>query len=211
MLKIIDAVHDTLLDSEIAVEALRLDCLNLRAFARRIHKTIEEKTKKPVKVGTIVVALSRMAGAVKKTPALRPAVKFDALSIRSPLCDTTFENTKENLASARSFSKPLASRGGHFFTMTQGVNEITFIISDDLKTGLFKRFNVKPKVVSENLVGINISFSERYLSVPNVIYGIIAKVAIRRINIVEIVSTYTELTLIIHKEDLEAALKGLNA
>ncbi len=210
MLKVTDAVYEVVVDSEIAMEALRADCLNLRAFARGIHKTIEDKTKKPVKIGTIVVALSRMAGTVKKMPALQPTIKLDALSIKSPLCDITFENTKQNLASARSFSQPLASRGSHFFTMTQGINEITFIVSDDLRTMLLKHFNVKPKIVSEKLVGINLSFGERYLAVPNVIYSIMAKVAIKRINIVEIVSTSTELTIIIREEDTEKALKGLN-
>jgi aspartokinase len=210
MHKISDTVYSILFNSETAFESYRMGFLNLRAYARDIQKEVEEITKKPVKIGTIVVALSRFSDSIKKTTPIKPPIIFDEISIKAPLSDITFENTKINLELARSFLKKLENAEDQFFTMTQGVTEITFLISNELSPKLLKHFSAKPKVISSNLAGINVRFSEKYLNLPNVIYAILAKLAIKKINLVEIVSTYTELTMIFNQEDLVKAFNELN-
>ncbi len=210
MIKVSDTVENLLLSSETAMEAMRLGVLNLRAFAKQIKPLVEQKTFKPVKIGTIVVALTRLRDMVNKAESLVPEIKLEELSIKSPLTDITYEKTGESVRLAHTFSSALGDLNGHFFTMTQGINEITFIISDDLKSKLLGHFPGKPKAIFEDLVGLNVRFSEKYLPHPNVIYAILSKLAIKRINVIEIVSTYTELMIVVEKREMEMAITQLN-
>ena len=52
-------------------------------------------------------------------------------------------------------------------------------------------------------------FSQSYLTQPNVIFSIIAMLASHQINLLEIVSTYTELTMILEKKELERTIQIL--
>lgn len=210
MIKVTDTVLEILQSSETALEAMRTGVLNLRAFARQILPQVESKTFKPVKVGTIVVALFRISKTLGNIEPLQPQIILEELSIKSPLSDITFENTRENARLAHTFSRLLEDVDGHFFTVTQGVNEITFIVSDDLRPKLLNHFPHKPKSIFENLVGVNVRFSEDYLQQPNVIYAILAKLAAKRINVIEIVSTYTGLMIVIENDEMELAISQLN-
>jgi aspartokinase len=210
MIKVSDTVYEILQGSETALESMRLGILNLRAYARQIQPQVEEKTYKPVKIGTIVVALFRLSKTLSDIEPMQPQIILEELSIKSPLSDITFENTRENARLAHTFSKLLENMDGYFFTITQGVDEITFVVSDSLKPKLLRHFAHKPKSIFENLVGVNVRFGEQYLSQPNVIYAILAKLAAKRINVIEIVSTYTELMVVIENSEMEAAVMELN-
>lgn len=210
MIKVSDIVYEILQGSETALEAMRLGVLNLRAFARQIQPQVEAKTFKTVKIGTIVVALFRISKRLDSIDPLQPHIILEELSIKSPLSDVTFENTRENARLAHTFSRLLGDSDGYFFTITQGVNEITIIVSDNLKPKLLRHFAHKPKSIFENLVGVNVRFGEQYLSQPNVIYAILAKLAAKRINVIEIVSTYTGLMLVIENKEMELAISQLN-
>lgn len=210
MITIFAAVKEELLTSSIALESMRSGILNLRAFARQIHKNVETRTFKEVKIGTIVVALSRISLDLQDVESLIPIVNLDEITVKSPLIDVAYEKTNENLSLMHKFSKKLEKSEGHFFTATQGINEITFIISEDLKELLLSHYKFPPKVVITDLVGIDVRFNDGYIEQPNVIYAILHRLAIRRVNVLEIVSTYTELTVIVSRNEMEVAIKELN-
>ena len=210
MIKISDVVLNILESSETASEAMRSGVLNLRAYARQIQAQVEGKTFKPVKIGTIVVAMSRLRSSINKIESLVPNITLVELSIKSPLVDITYEKTGESVRLAHSFSPNLEHGNNHFFTMTQGTNEITFIISDGMKSDLLNHFTAKPKAIFTDLVGLSVRFNESYLSHPNVIYAILSKLAIKRVNVIEIVSTYTELMVVVEKKEMEVAISQLN-
>lgn len=210
MLKVIDAVQEILDNSDLAREAMRERLLNLRAFARQIAPQVDEMTHKHVKIGTIVVTLSRLVENVRQTSPLKPDIILEEISIKSSLCDVTYEKTKTNFLLAQKFASRLIDPENHFFTITQGINEITFIISEGLKEKLITHFGHKPKSVYDNLVGVNVRFNEKYVSQPSVIYAILATLANKRINVLEVVSTFTELMVVVDKKEMEITLTQLN-
>lgn len=210
MIKVSSVVNELLLSSDTALEAMRLGILNFSAFADQIHNEVEKKTFKPVKRGTIIVALSRISEELKQIPALKPKVLLEELSIKAPLCDITFEKTKENLRLTKSLSHVLPETNSYFFTVTQGIDEITIIASEGFKDKIIEHYNVLPKSQYSDLVGINVRFGEEYIVLPNVIFAILHSLAIKRINLIEIVSTYTELTIVIEKENVDIAINQLN-
>lgn len=216
MIKIADIVQEIIENSEVAQEGLTQGILNFRAYAKKIQPLVEEKleektgVKKTAKLGTLVVSLSRIAKSIEKKVLLKPPIKFDDVNIKTHLCDVTYEKTRTNLRSAHKFLGILERDEKHFFTVTEGTNEITFIISEALFPELKKYFETEPKAVLKNLTGITMQFSKEYLGEPNVIYSILSNLAIKRINIIEVVSTYTTLTIIVEQKERMIAEKQLD-
>ncbi len=214
MIKISDVVRDILTSSEVALSAFSEGFLNLSGYAKVIRRDVEARAKKPVRVGSIVVALSRLKkseGKATKRKPLLPEVAIEDLSVKSGLVEVAFDRTRENLARLRDLYRDPAINAGDFFMVTQGTGEITIIA---LESALPRITAVarpaKPKAVIRNLVGLTARFDPKYLEIPNVTFVFVRRLALKHINIVEIVSTYTELTFIIDQKDLQEAFIALN-
>ncbi len=208
MNKTTDIVVDILNSSEVPLEAMRSGVLNLSAYAQQIQNLVVERAKKPVKKATIVMSLSRIAKSMQEITPLRPHVVFDEISIKSPLVDITFEKTKTNTDCIRSLPESVSQTS--FLALTEGMNEVTIIASQDMEQTILSHFTSQPKALLKNLIGVTVRFSEAYIPEPNVIYAILATLASKRINLIEIISTYTELTLIVEEKNLENVVQVLN-
>lgn len=208
MKSVAEAVSVILTRDEIAIQALKRGVLNFSAYAQEIHDRVQQLTWKEVKPGTIVVALSRLAVQSGTLPDTRPLVKLDDISIRSPLCDISFDKSTETKAAVEKILQLPEYRDNTFFTITEGVKEITVIAPDQYREQIITLFKTKPKAVYSNVFGISARFSPKYLEIPNLIYAILGELAVENINLVEIVSTYTELTVVVEQHDSEASLRA---
>lgn len=210
MKTVTDSVREILYSSDTALEALRGGILNLSAYAQTIHAQVEQETWKSVRVGTITVALSRIASEIEKVEPLRPKVKITNLSIQADLCDISFEKTEKLLELLPDLQKTLPHQARSVFVQTVGLSEVTFVASSKLSGSIVKHLG-DPKSIFKDLVGITVTFEKEYLEIPNVIYSFIATLATKRINIIEIVSTYTELMFVIEAKDREVCTSVLEA
>lgn len=208
MIKIADVTKNLLKNDEIAFEAMRLGVLNFSAYADKILSQVEEISFKPVKKTTIVTALSRMAEEISDDQPLYQHIKLDDIVIKSPLCDVTFEKSQRVIEKVQHFREKMI-KDNDFLTVTQGTSEVTIIIPEKLLPDLLAHFDTEPKAILRNLVGVGARFSDEYIPVPNVIYSIIRTLATRRINILEIVSTYTEISVIVAQDDMKKTLEAL--
>ena len=91
-----------------------------------------------------------------------------------------------------------------------GNNEISIIFSNKYKDEILKFLSHENIINKEsNLVSITIMFYGDFLHTPGIVFNIIRKLAWENINIYEIVSTKSELTFIIKKEDSMRAYEVL--
>ncbi len=212
MLKVADIVQEIVTDSEIAFSALTAGYLNLSAYAESIKSEVERKTHKQVRHGTIVVALSRLAKGLSKRAELLPAVKIENLAVRTGLTEIAFDRTKTNRLLLRNLYQNEQLMLADFFTVTHGVNELSIILPEDLTKAVLKLFGKeKPKLLLNHLASLTIRYDEGCLFTPNINYAVLRPLALKRINIVEVVSTYTELTFIVSERDLQEAFLTLNS
>lgn len=205
MISVAEVVQQILRNDPIAFEALRTGLLNLSAFAEQIHGLVEDKTFKLVKKTTIVTALARLTPQVQAENSLLPKVKLNDVIIKSPLADITFEKNEEVLVKLRTLRKTF-EQGRDFLTITQGSTEVTMIVPQSRRDEILEHFSLKPKAVINDLICVSATFSEKYLPTPNVIYTLIKSLAVKKINVLEIVSTYTELSVIIAQPELHEVL-----
>lgn len=211
MIKITDVVLDLIQTDELAAECLRTGLLNLSAYADKIHQRVENAAKKPVQKGTIVVALSRIVKNLPTAPLLNPDVKLTDLNMKSSLTVLTYKKTAD-MERKISVMNPFLLSISDLFSVTDGPEEITIVCSDKAKNEIIRLagINVEPKIEINNLVAITASLPPEDINRPNVLYTLLSSLAAKRVNIIEIVSTYTEISFIIKKEDMETAFKALN-
>jgi aspartokinase len=94
-----------------------------------------------------------------------------------------------------------------FFAISEGTREIILIVPQETVKDIKNIFRNKMKAEYRNLVALSVRFSPDYVAQPNVLYALLGVLAIKRINLIEIVSTYTELTFILEQKDLEIAVQ----
>lgn len=208
MIRISQIVEEILNGDEIALEALRAGILNLSAYAESIRPRIEKRLYKDIRRGSIVTALSRLSEKVSLVSPLKAPVRIEDMSIKSPLSEVTYEKTAVVSKQIAALGTKYAGVG--FFTSTQGIGEVTLIVSQELKPAVLEIVGSKPKGTYDHLAAITVRFAEKdYIEVPNMIYTLVATLAGRRINLIEIVSTFTEISFIVRQKDMKETIEVL--
>jgi len=210
MKKVSDSVKEIVATSEMAQEAIRRGCLNYHAYAAEIRSQVESLTWKPVKIGSIVVALSRFQAEIKASPALKPNLQLLDLHINLPLSDMTYEKNQQTTRAIQLLYS-VVNFQVDYFMVTYGLSEITLICSQNLVALVKEHFRAEPSSELHNLVGVTVNFDTKYLQEPNVIYTILSSLAVKKINIREIISTNTTLTMVIDEHNLELVLAQLKS
>lgn len=210
MLKVTDAVEEILKEEYIAFAALQQDHLNLSAFARSIQPEVERLTKKSVQLGTIVTAISRMQRPVRESGVIVPKVAIDDISVKSGLVELAFEKTQETQRALQVFSRRKIG-SAEFFAVTQGQAEISLIAPAKWVASIHTAFKQHPILTLDSLSSLTIRFSSKYITQPNVLFSLLSKFAAQKIVVVELISTFTEVSFIVHDRDIEAAFRVLRS
>lgn len=153
--------------------------------------------------------MSRIAEDATNLPNLRPKIVLDDLIIKSPLCDITFYKNEASRQKLASLYQSINIGDNAYFTSTQSMSEITIIAPQSLLEDICKHFVETPIAIYKDRVGITVRFNKSYLSTPNVLYTIQSSLAVHQINFTEVVSTYTEFSIVIDKSNLEIATQAL--
>lgn len=207
MLRVSDITLDLIQTDQVAFESLQRGLLNLSAYADKIHLRVENMTKKPVQKGTIVVALSRIAQKIGSIPSLIPEIKITDLSIKSSLASLTFEKTAD-IQRKIAVLHPFQLSPVDLYAVIEGVTKVTLICSTKSKEKIIKHFNTPILSQINNLAAITVQFPEKLSE--NSHFGLISTLASKRVNIIEIITTFNEVSFIVNQTDAEKALAALN-
>jgi aspartokinase len=209
MINISKVVRDILARDDIAIEAMKRDIMNFSSYAREIKERVEELAMKKVDIKSVVVALSRISKDYSKENT-KQDIKILNLSVHSDIAEVVYPRIKENLTITKQIYTNIPNDMESFFAISQGISEITFIGQKKMIKKISSRFNKEPKYNYENLTGISARFPVEYLEIPNIIYEISKLLALKNINLIEVVSTTTEITYIIDKKDTQKAVAQLS-
>lgn len=204
MLRITETVQEILFQDSPHLEVLRCGTLNLRAYAKSIKTQVELKTKKEVKLGSMVMALSRLAKNLASIDDLKPQVQIESLSIKSGLTVVNYEKTVKvlNTLSAVKISRKTQD----FFVISEGVSEIAIVATTRTINQIEKSITDKTKSKFSNAVAITLTFDSNYVEMPNVLYRFVSALAVKRVNLLEVVSTLTEVSFIIDSQYMDEAV-----
>jgi hypothetical protein len=205
MITIQQAVHKLVTETPLMEDCLKKGLINYSAFARLYKKEIEEQLMKSVQNGAIIMALKRIAGNVKHRE-FAPNIfnKPPEMIVRSNLFEVTIKHIPT--LSLMNLLGTLKSKQDNFLTLTEGVFETTIIASNELKNELLHKIP-NELIISQidNLSSITIKLPKENIVTPGIYYVLLKPLAWENINVIEVVSTTNENSIIFHEDDVDRA------
>jgi hypothetical protein len=212
MHKVSDIVRAMVFSSEPELTVMSRGTLNLSAYAKRIHAEVEQRAFKPVQLGTIVVALSRISNELIDEDPLLPKIELDSIAVKSKLAEIAFNKTTANKFRAQKLYTEKEFAQADFLTITYGASEISIFAPMSLVKPVLRNFKPdSPKLLLDDLAALTVQFGEQYIDMPNMYFALLLAMATRKVNIVELISTYTELTFLVRQADLNELFQLMNS
>jgi aspartokinase len=208
MQTIASAVEIVVHDSPLLEECLAAGLLNLSAVARAIRPRVESEIMKKAGMAAVVMALRRLAARLEhKAGDPRGILRLIRdITVRSNITEFTFRNSESILQCQVRLLQRIRGEGDHFITCTQGVHEMTVMVHADFESVVEKVFHDEKRVSKlRNLAALGIHLTPKVVEVPGVYYAILKQLTWSGINVVEVVSTMTELTLLLEKKNVDKA------
>ncbi len=195
-------VEETPFISEVLSEGIG----NNAAIARMIRKEVEKRVMEKVSEQAIAMALHRIP---RQKPQITFGFKFlkyiSDITIRSNLTLFFVHNVPLEKRLFERLSK--FERNYHYsvYGMTRGLVETLIVIRNDALPAM-KRIFSKPSRVVQHVSSITMQLPSASMPVPGVYYPILKALAWEGVNVVELVSAGTELTLFVADADVDRAL-----
>ena len=168
---------------------------------------------KDVTEAAIVMALRRLAEKARKA-ILRSRKDWRnyEMIVRSRLGEWTVMNEALTAETYRRLVRLGEVPRKYFFTVTEGIFETTIIASLELKKRLLEILT-DVRIVSsfEGLSSITIRLTEQTVATPGVYYLILMQLAWEGINVIEIVSTFREFTVVLSEKQVDRAFTALKS
>lgn len=186
--------------------------INSSALAREIKAQIQKTLYKTVEIGALAMAIKRLETKLRKEKVkLEPLLKiFGDITVRLNLSEFTFINTPSLAGKQKELLQELGNEKNIFLTATQSLVQTTLIINSQFKNKLEKIYQGE-KIISniDNLSAITLTLSEETIKTPGVYYAILKTLAWYGINIIEVVSSFNELTIILESSSVDQAFSVL--
>ncbi|MBE9487582.1 MAG: aspartate kinase [Bacteroidetes bacterium] len=213
MITIPSAVEEIIKTKPFLESALVDGLINLSALARQLKPLIEDRTNKPINEGAIVMALNRLVPRLTmiSNSKINSVVKnIGDIIVRSDLTDITYANSKTLFEKEAKLLESIKDKPNIFCTFSQGVDETTIIISSAYASETeehFKGENLLSK--QEKLSSITVKLPASNVYSPGIYYFIFKKLAWEDVNVLEVISTSNEYTIVVDDKDIDVAFSVL--
>jgi len=213
MISIAEEVKRLVQASPFLEEGLSRGLINYSALAREMRTEIEATLLKPVSVSSILMALKRLAEKMQPTFQARIQSQFlegsGDMTVRSNLVGFSFVGSSRLIKHHKRLLDQLPEQG-HYMTMTHGVTESTVLVSAHLVDKVERTFASEEMIQkTTDLSALIIKFARGAVSTPGIHYPIFLQLAWNNINVIEVISTYQELILVMDKGHLNRAFQVL--
>lgn len=185
------------------LEALNRGIIHHGNLAAELKPKIEAALEREVTESSIVMALRRYSEEIKARIGIKKKVKLDCeITMKTNICDFNVIKTPTLLQQLKEFYGIVNFDRGEFLNITIGSHEISIAISQkhhDKLMSYLKEEKIQNK--QNDLVALTIVFSGDFIHTPGVTYQVLQALAWKNINLLEIISTMTELTVVIERND----------
>jgi len=190
-------------------ETMNQGIISYGSLAKQLKPEIENELGKPVKTHAIVMALRRYTETLKKT---HKTIQFDYSSeiiLKTDICDISVLSSQKLFSKLKKLYDIIQFEKGNILNIIHGRSEVSIVTNERYYEKLLHQLKEEKILNTEkNLISLTLTYSKEFLYTPGVIFNTVRNIAWENINIYEIVSTNSELTLILHKKD---AIKGYQA
>lgn len=209
MLSIPSAVETVIKKRPFLESALTDGLINLSALARQLKPEIEQIIGREVNDSAVIMALNRLVprlGEVTEQKAKSVVENLGDIIVRSNLADYTFNNSPSLHNKQTLLLERIKDMPNIFCTFSQGITETTLVLTESVSE-LVEEVFADEQLVSKNsnLSLITVKLPSDNTLYPGVYYFLFKELAWDNINIVEVISTTNEFTIVLNDEDIQRA------
>ena len=211
MISTAEIVKELVKASPLLEDGLSRGIISYSALARDLRPQIEEKLLKSVGRGAIVMALKRTSSKLKnKRKLIQQVINLNGITARSNLAELTYLNSDTIIEKHKKVFLVSEKRKDIFCNLSQGVRETMLIVGEEILPEMEKIFADERLVAKiKDLSSITILLAKETVNTSGVYYSILKLLAWNEINIIDVISTYSELTIILSNNDIDRAFSIL--
>lgn len=218
MVSISQVIEELVEDRPFLESALSQGIINFGKLAESILEDIRDDRRlreKNITHSSVMMALRRLGLKLNKQfgelqTITESVFKLDLYNTRYGLFELTVKRSVENWEKLIHLYKQMEIDRGDFLTITQGIYEITIISNQRFEVEIVKLFTELDILNRDtNLASISLRIPEDSIETPGLIYYVTKQLFWDNINIIEVVSTFTEITFIVKESDIPEAMKSL--
>jgi len=209
MVTITHIVQDILERDLFLQEAINREIISYNLLAKHLKPKIETELDKKIKLAAIVMALRRSAEKTQKN-FQKPKFNYYIETIKTDICYLSFEESPTLLSKIQKIYSIVDFKKGGILNIIQGNFETSIIINKRYKEDLLDILHDEKLIDNvDDLVSICLIYSKEFLFTPGALYNVMKFVAWENINVLDIILTSTEMSLIVDKNDLMRCFKTL--
>lgn len=190
-------------------EAMSRGIISHGSLAEQLKPEIEEELGREVKHHAIVMALRRYTETLK---GMHKKISFDYTSeiiMKTDICDIAVFRSPSLLDKIKEIYDIVDFEKGDILNVIHGRYEVSIVTNERYRERVLGFLNDEKVLnMEKDLISLTLTYAKDFLYTPGVVFNVVRNIAWENINIFEIVSTNTELTLILYKKD---AIKGYKA
>jgi len=195
-------------------ESLAEGIINISSLSRLILPEVEELMQKTVQNGAVVMVLNRFTHQVDLQASLRIRKIFKKIGniiVRTNLSAICVRNSENLVDKQRQIIHIAIAQTDVFYTFVQGVFESTMVISSVIVVQCIKIMQEETIVDQKHdLSSITLKLPVGSINQPGIYYFILRSLAWEGINIIEVISTSHEFTIVVKQHDVDKAFSALN-
>lgn len=194
-------------------EAMQDGLINLSSLARLIKPSIQDALMKEVNEGAIVMALKRYSKSMNGAVLLKAediGRYFGEIFVRSGLMTVSYANSPSLTENQTKLLAEVEKNIDAYCSFKQGMFEHTFILSQNLKKNVDELFKNERFISgTSNLCSVTVKLKSSNVEVLGLYYYLFKMIAWRGINVIEVVSTANEFTIVVNQEDINESFSVL--
>jgi hypothetical protein len=214
MMSIATKVEQIVTESPFLTEGMALGLINLSELARQLKPQLESDLWKPVGQAAVVMALRRVGERLPppgRASEIAIAPQCGELTTRSELVISTFrmsDNSNECQRRLLALAEPFA---GMFVTVTRGVHEVLVVCSAPLLPQLDEAFAGERVLTRiDKLTALTLRLNPDSHHTPGVYNAVLKKLAWNKVSVVNMMCTFTELTIFLEQSQTAPAFSVLS-
>lgn len=187
-------------------QGLDLGLINLSSLARYLRPDIEAEIGERISEAAVLMALRRYQAKVETQENTRPQDFLGDISLRSGLSDLTYTNSP-------TLNRSVSKLGEHipihqYLTISRGLLQTSVIVHADILQDIqrqMKQEHLETRV--DGLTAITLHLKPGHDMVTGIVAYPLNLLAWRGIPVIELVSTFDELNIILYDTDVEQAFR----
>lgn len=190
-------------------QGLDLDLINMSALARHIRPEIEAEIGERVSDAAVMMALRRYQAKSNVTTQLqRPEDFLGDMSVRSELADLTYTNSPRLERLVAKLAEHISPHV--YFTVSRGLLQMSVIIHESARIEVEKLLSSEHLETSVlGLTAITLHLKPGHDLVAGILAYPLNLFAWHGITVIELVSTFDELNIVLYDRDVEEAFRIL--